>query len=114
MKINYNLDEAKQRVIKLIKDQACDFCTDMFMEIKAAATKDDIDSVESFVQTIRQVESMSEQQIRAINGKAGNVTDILNYTANDESVGNVLYDCHDLVLKAIFQVEFEEQFNTEC
>jgi len=114
MKITYNLDEAKQRIISLIKQNAYDFCSDMFKEIQAAANNNDLDSVEDFVNTIRQVERTSEFQVERINSKScSSVAHILLHTAGSEMTGNVLYECQDQILEAIFQVKFEELFSTD-
>ncbi len=114
MTITYNLDEAKQRIISLIKQNAYDFCTDMFREIQAAANNNDLDSVEDFVNTIRQVEKTSEHQVERIKSETCySIAQILAVTAGSEMVGNVLYECQDQILEAIFGVKFEEQFSTD-
>lgn len=112
MKINYNLDVVKQRVVSLIKQNAYDFCTDMFKEIKRAADFDDLDAVEGFVRSIRQVEKVSENQVKSVE-EANTITDILICTIDNNTVGNVLYECHDLVLEAMFGIKFEEEFDTK-
>jgi len=110
MTITYNLDEAKQRVISLIKSNAYDFCSDMFKEIKQAADNDDLDSVEDFVQSIRQVEKTSEHQVERIKSETCNsITQILLITSGYEIVGNVLFESEDTILEAISGVRFEQR-----
>lgn len=110
MKIYYILDEAKERVISLIKSNAYDFCTDMYKEIKAAADNDDLDAIEDFIQSIRQVEEISEIQVERVR-QANSVANILLYTSEYDVPGNVLFECQDQVLIAIFQAEFVQDYN---
>ncbi len=110
MTITYELDVVKQRVISLIKQNAYDFCSDMFKEIKRAADNDDLDAVEGFVQSIRQVEQTSEHQVERINSETCNsIAHILLYTSGYEIVGNVLFESEDTILEAMFGVKFEER-----
>ena len=105
MVVTYNFDKAKQNVISLVKQYSYDFCSDMLKEIKQAADNDDIDTIEGFVETIRKAELVSEYQIQQIEA-AYTIADILMATSGNESPGNVLYDCDNDVLKAIFGYEF--------
>ena len=107
MLITYNLDTAKSRVIELIKRNAYDFCTDMLKEIKRAAENNSIDDVEGFTLCIRQAESTSERQIKSVS-EAKCITDILISTVDLHMPGNVLCECDDEVLKAIFGYDFQE------
>lgn len=108
MVITYNLDKAKQNVISLVKKYSYDFCSDMLKEIKQAADNDDIDTIEGFVETIRKAERVAEEQIKQIED-AHTIADILMATSGNESLGNVLYDCDNDVLKAIFGYEFVKE-----
>ena len=108
MVINYNFDKAKQNVISLIKKYSYDFCSDMLKEIKQAADNDDIDAIEDFVETIRKAEQVAEEQVRQIE-EAHTIADILMATSGNEIPGNVLYECDEAVLKAIFGYEFVKE-----
>jgi len=109
MTITYDLDKAKQNVISLVKQYSYDFCSDIFKEIKQAANNDDVDAVEMFVKSIRKTERVAEEQVRQIE-EAYTITDILVATAGNESAGNVLYECDEVILKAIFDgVIFEKE-----
>ena len=108
MVINYNFDKAKQNVISLVKNSSYDFCSDVLKEIKHAADNDDIGTIEDFVETIRKAELVSEYQIQQIK-KAHTITDLLRATAGTESPGNILYECDNDVLKAIFGHEFVKE-----
>jgi hypothetical protein len=105
MVVTYNFDKAKQRVISLVKQYSYDFCSDMLKEIKQAADNDDIDTIEMFVESIRKAERVSEEQVRQIE-EAHTIADILMATSGNEIPGNVLYECDEVVLKAIFVCEF--------
>lgn len=98
--IEYDLYDAKQRVILLVKQYTYDYCSDMLKEIKAAAAANSIDDVEMFVTIIRQAEEVSERQVKAVEN-ARSITEILNATVYNDTVGNVLYECDDAVLGAI-------------
>jgi hypothetical protein len=108
MVVTYNFDKAKQNVISLVKQYSYDFCSDMLKEIKQAADNDDIDTIEGFVESIRKAERVSEYQIQQIK-KAHTITDLLRATAGTESPGNILYECDNDVLKAIFGYEFVKE-----
>ena len=108
MVVTYNFDKAKQNLISLVKQYSYDFCNDMLKEIKQAADNDDIDTIEGFVETIRKAELVSEYQIQQIK-KAHTITDLLRATAGTESPGNILYECDNDVLKAIFGYEFVKE-----
>lgn len=108
MTITYNFDKAKQNLISLVKQYSYDFCNDMLKEIKQAADNDDIDTIEGFVESIRKAELVSEYQIQQIK-KAHTITDLLRATAGTESPGNILYECDNDVLKAIFGHEFVKE-----
>jgi hypothetical protein len=105
MTINYNFNKAKQNVISLVKQYSYDFCSDMLKEIKQAADNDDIDTVEDFIKTIRKAEQVAEEQVKQIEA-AYTIAGILMATSGNESPGNILYDCDNDVLKAIFGYEF--------
>jgi hypothetical protein len=111
MKIQYNFSDAKQRVIDLIKEQSYEYCTTMLKEIKYAAGNEDIDNIEMLTNSIRQVEVVSEEQIKAVTN-ANCISDILLATSDLGRPGNVLYEGEDLVLKAIFDCEFESVYVT--
>jgi len=108
MVVTYNLDKAKQNVISLVKQYSYDFCSDMLKEIKQAADNDDIGTVEDFVEIIRKAEQVAEEQVKQIEA-AYTIADILMATSGNESPGNVLYDCDNDVLKAIFGHEFVKE-----
>jgi replication initiation and membrane attachment protein DnaB len=108
MVVTYNFDKAKQNVISLVKQYSYDFCSDMLKEIKQAADNDDIDTVEDFVKSIRKAEQVAEEQVKQIEA-AYTIADILMATSGNESPGNVLYDCDNDVLKAIFGYEFVKE-----
>ena len=99
--ITYKLDEAKERVIALIKAHTYDFCTDMMLEIKKAAENDSIDDVEMFTGMIRTAEKISEKQIESVEN-AWTVGEILVAVDIDEP-GNALFEQEDLVLSAILE-----------
>jgi hypothetical protein len=111
MKIQYSFSDAKQRVIDLIKEQSYEYCTIILKEIKYAANNEDIDNIEMLTNSIRLAETVSEDQIKAVDNAAC-ITDILIATADLDRPGNVLYEGEDLVLKAIFDCEFEPVFTT--
>lgn len=111
MKIEYNFNDAKQRVINLIKEQSYEYCTIILKEIKYAANNEDIDNIEMLTNSIRLAETVSEDQIKAVDNAAC-ITDILIATADLDRPGNVLYEGEDLVLNAIFDCEFEAVYVT--
>jgi hypothetical protein len=107
--ITYNFEEAKEKVIDLIKRNTYDFYTDVMSEIKNAATHDSIDDVEMFVCMIRNAEEMCQKQIDIVK-KAISVTDILSIASKDDEMANLLYEQEDLILSEILGVKIKQDW----
>lgn len=99
--ITYKLNEAKERVIALVKTHTLGFCSDMMLEVKKAAENGSIDDVEMYTNMIRTSEQISERQIKAVH-KAYTIGEILVAIDIDEP-GNALFEQEDLVLSTILQ-----------
>jgi len=104
--IYYNLKEVKPKVIDFIKQHYYDFCSDMMLEIKRAAGLNSIDDVEMFVDMIRTAEKRSEKQIEVVQ-QATCLAEILNI-ANDDAVGNALFESEDKILSILLKIEVRE------
>lgn len=105
--ITLNLKEAKPRVINLVRKSTSDFCSDMLKEIKHSVTvSNDIDDIEMFVSMYRDVEEFSKEIVGKIE-EAYTLGDILKLTSDNDVPGNVLFEQDHLVLKAIFETDFD-------
>ena len=101
--INYS--EAKQRLIKLVKSNTYDFCSDMLLEIRKHAENESIDDIESCLMALRQAENQSNEMVYKIEN-ANSIGDMILATSDNDSVGNVLYENEEIVLEAIFGCVF--------
>lgn len=108
---NYKLQEAKKRVIELIKSHNSDFRSDMMLEIKKAAENNSIDDVEMFTEMLRVSETISNNQIDAVE-KACTVGEIL-VAVDLDAPGNVLFEQEDLVLSAVLDIKVRMEWGNE-
>jgi hypothetical protein len=107
--VTYNFEEAKENVIKLIKKNTYDFCSDMMKEIKTAAEYDSIDDVEIFVDIIRTAEKICKKQIDTVI-KATSIAEILSITSDYDAPGNALFEQDDTILSAILGIQVKQNW----
>ena len=106
--MHYNIVNSKPKLIEFINSNYDDFCSDMMKDIAAFARKESLDDVISFITMIQQANEVREKQIKVIHN-ACCLSEILAI-ANDDIVGNVLYEQEDRILSVLFGVEIKEIF----
>jgi hypothetical protein len=100
MKKQFNFDLFKQKMFDKVKSTYYEVCTDHFKYIKIYANNEDLDQVELLANTIRQMETCSEEQEKKItNAKC--TMDILEITLFDNTPGNIFFEDEDIIIDII-------------
>lgn len=107
MKKQFNFGLFKQKMFDKVKSSYYDVCTDYFKEIKVNANNEDLDQVELLANTIRQMESCSEEQEKKI-ANATCLMDILEITLFNNTVGNIFYEDEDTIIGIMGECYAEE------
>lgn len=96
MKKQFNFELFKQKMLIKVKSSYYDTCTDFFKEIKAQAQNEDLDQVEILTNSIRQMETCSEEQVKRITESKG-IMDVLETTLFNDTVGNIFFEDEDTI-----------------
>lgn len=96
MKKQFNFELFRQKMLSRVKSSYYDTCTDFFKDIKVNAENEDLDQVELLINSIRQMETCSEEQIKRIT-ESKCLMDVLETTLFNDAVGNIFFEDEDTI-----------------
>jgi len=107
MKRQFNFGLFKQKMFDKVKKSYYDRCSEYFAEIKTQANMEDLDQVEMLANSIRQMETCSEEQEKKI-ANATCLMDILEITLFNDTAGNIFYEDEDIITDIMGECYAEE------
>lgn len=96
MKKQFNFELFRQKMHSRLRASYYDTCTDFFKEIKVNAENEDLDQVELLINSIRQMEAISEEQEKKMR-EAKCLMDVLETTLFNDAVGNIFFEDEDTI-----------------